>query len=251
MSLSGNGDILAIGAPDYCCDNTSETSSGYVRLFKRSEDGIIVCANNKAFYGDENTNDIQWFGGSLALSFDGSSLAVSAYTSDTDAGVDSGRVIIYDLTTNDDSLIDSDDDGVSNDIDAFPDDPTVSVDSDGDGAPDAWNGNATEQQISDSSLTLDAFPTDPAAAVDTDVDGAPDYWNVAATEEQIASSTLALDAFHQILAKQRAPTVTALVITLTSLLPTEQRQSIPTVMAGQVERARHRRADFGVHPDTR
>ena len=231
VSLSGNGDILAIGAPDYCCDNTSETSSGYVRLFKRSEDGLSFVPITRHFYGDENTNDIQWFGGSLALSFDGSSLAVSAYTSDTDAGVDSGRVIIYDLTTNDDSLIDSDDDGVSNDIDAFPDDPTVSVDSDGDGAPDAWNGNATEQQISDSSLTLDAFPTDPAAAVDTDGDGAPDYWNVVATEEQIASSTLALDAFPSDSSETTDTDGDGVGDNTDVFLPTEQRQSIPTVMA--------------------
>ena len=51
--------------------------------------------------------------------------------------------------------IDSDDDGVSDEEDAFPDDPAASVDTDEDGMPDDWNAGASEIQISESSLTLD------------------------------------------------------------------------------------------------
>ena len=81
--------------------------------------------------------------------------------------------------------------------DAFPIDPAASVDSDGDGAPDAWNENASEEQIEASSLLLDAFPLDPAASVDSDGDGYPDEWNENATQEQIESSELSLDAFSE------------------------------------------------------
>ena len=55
---------------------------------------------------------------------------------------------------------DSDGDGVIDSDDAFPDDPAASVDSDDDGAPDAWNAGATEAQIAASSLILDAHPND-------------------------------------------------------------------------------------------
>ena len=53
------------------------------------------------------------------------------------------------------SSTDTDNDGVVDDEDAFPDDPAASVDTDGDGMPDTWNSGATEIQISASSLTLD------------------------------------------------------------------------------------------------
>jgi mono/diheme cytochrome c family protein len=45
------------------------------------------------------------------------------------------------------------------------------VDTDGDGFPDAWNAwnaNATEEQLAATILTLDAFPADPAIALDSD-----------------------------------------------------------------------------------
>ena len=51
---------------------------------------------------------------------------------------------------------DSDDDGVSDDNDAFPDDPAASVDTDGDGKPDDWNeGKSAADSTSDPALVLD------------------------------------------------------------------------------------------------
>ena len=88
---------------------------------------------------------------------------------------------------------DADGDWVTDDEDAFPNDPAASLDTDGDGAPDEWNENASEEQVEASSLLLDAFPLDPAASIDSDRDGRPDGWNESATDEQIASSELALD----------------------------------------------------------
>lgn len=66
---------------------------------------------------------------------------------------------------------DADGDFVPDDEDAFPNDPAASVDADGDGAPDAWNEDATPEQIAASELVLDAFPDNPDEWLDTDGDG--------------------------------------------------------------------------------
>ena len=57
---------------------------------------------------------------------------------------------------------------------------------------DEWNRFATQEQI-DNSLHLDAFPEDPAASVDTDLDGMPDDWNEDASETDIGNSELIID----------------------------------------------------------
>ena len=56
---------------------------------------------------------------------------------------------------------DSDDDGVPNTQDAFPQDPAASVDSDLDGYPDAWNaGRSQADSTTNPALTLDVFASD-------------------------------------------------------------------------------------------
>ena len=90
---------------------------------------------------------------------------------------------------------DTDGDLVSDDEDAFPDDPAASLDTDGDGAPDEWSAFATEDEIEASNLHLDAFPFDPAASVDSDSDGSPDEWNEDASDADIEASDLTLDQF--------------------------------------------------------
>lgn len=72
---------------------------------------------------------------------------------------------------------DTDGDGVRDSEDDLIDLRAASVDTDGDGYPDAWNANATGQQILDSTLHLDAFPNNSAASLDSDADGRPDAWN--------------------------------------------------------------------------
>ncbi|UCH89619.1 MAG: PQQ-binding-like beta-propeller repeat protein [Thermoplasmata archaeon] len=73
---------------------------------------------------------------------------------------------------------DSDGDGVIDAIDAFPNDISASVDTDGDGYPDEWNPGKSEED-STTGLTLDEFPNDPTKWIstegkDSDGDGVPD-----------------------------------------------------------------------------
>jgi hypothetical protein len=54
------------------------------------------------------------------------------------------------------TAMDRDSDGVDDDIDAFPDDPAASIDTDGDGKPDDWNeGKSEADSTSDPVLVLD------------------------------------------------------------------------------------------------
>ena len=80
---------------------------------------------------------------------------------------------------------DSDDDGIPDAEDAFPDDPAASVDSDGDGYPDVWNDVATSDQIAASNLRLDAFPDDKFEHTDADGDGIGNSVDVSDTDASI------------------------------------------------------------------
>lgn len=73
---------------------------------------------------------------------------------------------------------DGDDDGVLNEDDVYPLDPAASVDSDGDGYPDAWNPGKSELD-STLDLVLDAFPDDFACQlVEHGVEGECDFHRV-------------------------------------------------------------------------
>lgn len=80
----------------------------------------------------------------------------------------------------DPSTIDSDDDGFTDDVDVFPNDPHETNDSDNDGVGD----------------NEDKFPFDPAASIDSDDDGYPDRWNNGKTQSDSTSDpVLVLDDF--------------------------------------------------------
>ena len=66
---------------------------------------------------------------------------------------------------------DDDNDGVADDDDAFPLDPDESVDTDGDGIGDNADGDDDDDGVADAD---DAFPLDPDESVDTDGDGIGD-----------------------------------------------------------------------------
>jgi beta-glucanase (GH16 family) len=78
------------------------------------------------------------------------------------------------------SSLDSDDDGVADDADAFPNDPSETTDSDNDGTgdnADAFPNDASETTDSDNDGTgdnADAFPNDASETTDTDNDGTGD-----------------------------------------------------------------------------
>ncbi len=82
------------------------------------------------------------------------------------------------------ALVDTDDDGAPDVLDAFPTDPTETTDSDGDGRgnnSDAFPNDPNEQDDSDGDGVgdnADAFPNDPLETVDTDGDGHGDNGDV-------------------------------------------------------------------------
>ncbi|WP_163933703.1 heparinase II/III family protein [Paraferrimonas sp. SM1919] len=68
--------------------------------------------------------------------------------------------------------LDSDGDGVGDNSDAFALDAAAAVDSDGDGYPDNWNATkSASDSTSSPRLQLDAFPNDNSEWLDTDGDG--------------------------------------------------------------------------------
>jgi hypothetical protein len=83
---------------------------------------------------------------------------------------------ISDDTNDVEDYIDSDNDGKYDHVDAFPNDPSASVDTDNDGYPDCWNEGKSEDD-STNNLIIDKFPNDIAASMDSDNDGYPDKWN--------------------------------------------------------------------------
>jgi hypothetical protein len=89
--------------------------------------------------------------------------------------------------------VDTDGDGVSDAVDAFPTLKIASADTDGDGFPDAFHAGATKAEIAASGLFIDVFPTQKVASVDTDGDGSPDAFHVDATAAEIAASGLTED----------------------------------------------------------
>ena len=89
--------------------------------------------------------------------------SLSGYVNETSVSITESMVIR--------ASDDADGDWVADEEDAFPNAPAASVDADGDGAPDAWNENATPEQIAASELVLDAFLDNPDEWLDTDGDG--------------------------------------------------------------------------------
>jgi hypothetical protein len=72
-------------------------------------------------------------------------------------------------------VVDSDNDNVPDESDAFPFDPSASTDSDFDGCPDEWNpGKSKLDSTSVPKLNFDIYPSNPGACLDFDNDNLPD-----------------------------------------------------------------------------
>lgn len=78
--------------------------------------------------------------------------------------------------------------------DDLPTNAAASVDTDGDGAPNAWNTGCEPACQDSSNLKIDDFPSESAASIDTDGDGQPDNWNAGCDSTCQLASGLTLDS---------------------------------------------------------
>jgi outer membrane protein assembly factor BamB len=162
LAASPSGDTLFDGAgnlhntADLSFDSTLSAAVDFATWHE--EIGLTLAQN--IIDGDEKSFDIVRHDASLEalewLSFEGELLSLNAVDNQLFLLYRQGQALHTKLITPSD---DSDNDGVANAEDAFPNDVAASVDSDRDGFPDAWN---TDYDQSDSStgLLLDAFPDD-------------------------------------------------------------------------------------------
>ena len=170
---------------------TSTDGTSYIEATLEYESAGYILFWLKILYTDSG---YYRYSDSLIFSIDGA--ATVGYESSTDwtpifVFIDSGfhtfRWKFYTETTSDQVWVDDiifngiDEESEIDVEDAFPLDPSASVDMDSDGYPDEWN-EAKGEKDSTTGLRLDAFPNDPAASLDDDIDGFPDEWNEGKTE---------------------------------------------------------------------
>lgn len=91
VALSSDGNTLAVGA--WVDDNTGGTNAGSAYVFTRS--GTTWTQQAKLEASDAAAEDKLGIGESMALSLDGNTLAVGAYTDDNSGGVDAGSVYVF------------------------------------------------------------------------------------------------------------------------------------------------------------
>lgn len=143
--------------------------------------GLTACGTftvDNSYWASDTTGQTVSIGGGLALT----STELRCPTAPADTTCSDGDTLYpalsagaWDFGTSDDypALIfnghtprDDDNDGEDNDTDAFPENPAASLDSDGDGRPDAWHPNCDSACQDASGLVLDTVPTDPAPTAD-------------------------------------------------------------------------------------
>ena len=159
--VSVDGQNILLGSGDFYAQNglTWSGSVGSViadaRWFANGSLATLVTSGNQTTLrrlGSANLTVLE------QRTFTGQALrVVGSDTSMVVLVINNGTVQFHPYVPNDDS----DADGVLNTQDAFPLDRAASVDTDGDGYPNAWNPG-TSQADSTTGLTLDAFPQDSA-----------------------------------------------------------------------------------------
>ncbi|KAL3806373.1 hypothetical protein ACHAXA_004576 [Cyclostephanos tholiformis] len=90
VSISEDGETIAIGAPNN--DGSNGVNSGHVRMYRLSDDGTTWVKIGQDIDG---TAVYDWFGYSVSLSADGSTVAIGAPYNDSNGNEDSGRVNVY------------------------------------------------------------------------------------------------------------------------------------------------------------
>ncbi|MCB1614639.1 MAG: FG-GAP repeat protein, partial [Pseudomonadales bacterium] len=155
QAVSGAGDMNGDGYDDFLvgaryADNNG-SASGSAFLYSGLDASLLYTFNG------QNAYDL--FGKSVApagdTNGDGYADLLVGATQDDNNGAESGSAFLFSFGP---AGLDSDGDGVSDKLDAFPADPAETTDSDGDGVGD----------------NADAFPNDPAETTDTDGDGVGD-----------------------------------------------------------------------------
>ena len=99
--------------------------------------------------------------------------------------------------------LDQDNDGVTDELDAFPDDPAASRDSDGDQVPNEWNEGKDANDSTGGLTHTDAFPDDPAASQDSDGDQVPNDWNDGKDANDSTSGLTYIDDFPEDIAASK------------------------------------------------
>ncbi|MEO8019839.1 MAG: hypothetical protein ABI769_18675 [Pseudomonadota bacterium] len=159
--VSVNGQYILLGSGDFYGQSTLAWAGSLgaqiadARWFANGSVATLTTANNQTVLrrlGSTNLAVLE------QRTFTGQALrVVGSDTSMVVLVINNGTVQFQNYVPNDDS----DGDGVTNTLDAFPLDVAASVDTDRDGYPDAWNAGRS-QSDSTTGLTLDAFPTEAA-----------------------------------------------------------------------------------------
>ncbi|MFK7829357.1 MAG: hypothetical protein AB8B57_06220 [Congregibacter sp.] len=161
VSLTSNGSILAIGAVQSEFEGGLEEGTGYARIVRWT--GASWVPVGEDIIGDAVSDE---FGGALALSGDGQTLAVGAALHEQ---LKRGHVRVFDLSLS--ALDDEDADGLSNqedDCDTTPAAEVAAINPQGCG-PSERDGDNDGVNDRD-----DLFPDDPLDFADTDGDGLGD-----------------------------------------------------------------------------
>ena len=198
VSASSHGEFKVLDSSLYSMLGSDYTglsyiaANGYIAAFKtdlteygRIEMTLAANVNYQARELRPNSLDLYYYRSGYVYHFKSGFLRLDHPDSDDDGVRDLDDVFPDDSS----EQYDSDGDGIGNNGDAFPYDAAASMDTDGDGHPDDWNLECDSVCVSQSLLVLDddddadgvldihdAFPLDRAASTDTDDDGYPDDW---------------------------------------------------------------------------
>ena len=169
--------------------NDSHAYSQHNERLEWSPDGTILLYyyDDAGLDGWLNVWDMRSFSRTQKTRMAIAPIVAFAWSPDSEKFVSAGidRMLLWSL--------DSDVDGTIDPRDSFPFDSSAIMDTDSDGAPDAFLKDLGEAN-STTGLHLDHFPLDPSASIDWDRDGWPDSWNPGRGQAD-STEHLRLDAF--------------------------------------------------------